>query len=53
MFYVTKILQACGLGIILINFLRKFPNLMSRKALIVGLLLFVCGWMAEKFLLKR
>ena len=53
MFYVAKILQACGMGIVLIDFLRKFPNLMSRQVLMIGLLIFAAWWITEKFLLKR
>lgn len=53
MFFVAKALQACGMGIILIDFVRKFPNLMSHKVLMIGLLIFIAGWIAEKFLLKK
>ena len=52
MYFVGKLAQAAGLTIILIDFIRKFPNLMSPKVLGVGVLLFIFGWIINKFLLK-
>lgn len=53
MFYVAKILEAAGLGIILLGFLTAFPNLMNRQLLGVAIVLFICGWLIEKYLLKN
>ena len=53
MYYIAKILQACGLAIILIGFLREFPELMSHRSLVIGLLIFIGGWMTDRFLLKK
>jgi len=53
MYYIGKILQATGLTIILIGFLQAFPELMSRQHLMVGILVFICGWLTDRYLLKR
>jgi len=53
MYYLGKILQAFGLGVILIGFIQKFPKLMSHRALLVGLLIFFCGWLVDRYLLKK
>jgi len=52
-YYIGKILQATGLTIILIGFLQAFPELMSHRQLMVGVLIFCCGWLTDKFLLRR
>ncbi|MBP9853257.1 MAG: hypothetical protein KBD53_00140 [Candidatus Omnitrophica bacterium] len=53
MYYAGKILQAMGLTIILIDYIRAFPNLMSRTILWVGIGLFTCGWLINRFLIKN
>ncbi|MCR4337804.1 MAG: hypothetical protein NUV91_08380 [Candidatus Omnitrophica bacterium] len=53
MYHFSKFLQALGLIIIAIDFLRKFPNLMSPKVLVTGILLFICGWIIQKYLLRQ
>jgi len=53
MYYVAKIIQAGGLTLILIGFLLKFPKLMNPRLFIVGLIIFLAGWISEKFLLKK
>lgn len=53
MFYLAKIIQSCGLLLVLIDFIRKFPNLMSPRILVLGILIFFTGWIIERFLLKR
>ena len=53
MFYAVRLLQACGLTIILIDFLRNFPDLMSRLVLCVGIGMFTLGWLINKFVLKQ
>lgn len=52
MFYVAKILEALGLVVIGVNFLLAFPELMNMKALLAGIILFACGWLVERFLMK-
>jgi hypothetical protein len=53
MYYIAKIVQAAGLGILLFAFLTRFPELMSYKALTAGLLTFLLGWITQRFLLKH
>lgn len=53
MYLLAKCAQAAGLTIILIDFLRNFPNLMSRTILCVGIGVFFFGWSINKFLLKK
>jgi len=53
MYYFGKFIQAAGLTIILFDYVRTFPELMSRKVLLIGILLFVFGWIINKFLLKQ
>jgi hypothetical protein len=53
MYYVAKIAQAAGLGILLYAFVVNFPDLMSYNALGLGALLFIFGWVIQKFLLRR
>ena len=53
MYYLAKIAQAAGLTVLLMGFLKNFPNLMSHNMLMLGVLLFAFGWIIENFLLKR
>ena len=52
MYYLAKIAQACGLVVILAGFLARFPNLMNTKILAMGLMIFLFGWIVQRFLLK-
>ncbi len=52
MYYLAKAFQAAGLGIITIDFIRHFPQVMNRQLLTVGILLFAIGWIIQRFLLK-
>lgn len=53
MYAVAKLAQAAGLGLIAFGFFRSFPELMDRKVLGFGIVIFVFGWIIERFLLKR
>lgn len=53
MYLAAKFIEALGLGIVLIGFLRNFPKLMNPHLLAVGVSIFFCGWMIERFLLKH
>jgi len=53
MYYIGKILQASGLTVILFGFIQAFPALMGHRQLMVGILIFSCGWLTDRFLLKR
>lgn len=52
MYYMGKIFQAAGLAIVTFDFIRNFPQVMSRQVLGVGITLFAIGWIIQKFLLK-
>lgn len=52
-YFIAKAAQVSGLIIILISFVRSFPSLMSPKILLAGILVFVFGWVIERFLLKK
>lgn len=53
MYCIAKIAQASGLTILLIGFLKDFPRLMSPKVFGIGALIFVFGWIVQRFMLRR
>ena len=53
MYYVGKLIQGLGLTIILFDYLRTFPELMSRMILVIGVAMFTFGWVLNRFLLKK
>jgi len=53
MFYLAKFFQLSAMLIVGGGFLANFPKLMSPKFLLIGLLFFACGWVIERFLLKK
>lgn len=53
MYYFAKVLQAGGLTVIVIDFFRRFPDVMNRKILAAGIGLFFCGWVIEKVMVRR
>ena len=53
MYYFAKVLQAGGLTVIVIDFFRRFPEVMNRKILAAGIGLFFCGWVIEKVMVRR
>ncbi len=53
LFYLAKTIEFIGLGVVAIGFVQRFPQLMNPKLLLAGILIFTCGWMIERFLLKR
>jgi len=53
MFYIGKLAQAAGLTILLLAFIRHFPGLMGYRELAVGSLLFLSGWIIDRFLLRK
>lgn len=52
MYKLAKCAEGTGLAVIAFDYVRNFPELMSRKVLLIGILIFVFGWMIERFLLK-
>lgn len=53
MYYFAKILQAAALSIILIDFLRNFPELMSRTVLVVCITMFTTGWLLNRYFIRQ
>ena len=53
MYYLAKVIQASGLTVIIAGYIAAFPELMSRKILTLGIVLFAFGWIVERFLLKH
>ena len=53
MYYIAKIAQATGLTVILVGFLKDFPRLMNPGIFGTGAVIFMLGWIVERFMLKR
>ena len=53
LYYLAKLLQATALTIMLIDFLRRFPSLMSREILGLGIILFIIGWLIERVVPRK
>ena len=49
MVVIVKGLQAAGLAIILIGFVQRFPQLMNPKLFLLGLGVFMMGWLINRF----
>tara|TARA_Y100001970_G_scaffold221499_1_gene272238 strand:- start:341 stop:499 length:159 start_codon:yes stop_codon:yes gene_type:complete len=52
MYYTAKALEILGIFMIAVGFVIKFPGLMDPKLLFAGGILFTCGWIIEKYILK-
>ena len=52
MYYLAKILQAAGLGLLGIGFVLKFPKLVDHTTLLIALTAFGLGWIVEKVVAK-
>ena len=53
MYWVAKSLQAAGMVIILLGFIRSYPEVMDRMALTAGIIVFASGWVIDRFVLKK
>jgi len=53
MYYVARISQAIGLAIMMIGFITTFPELINSRYLVVGLLLFLIGWLIQRYMLQE
>ena len=53
MYFVAKLIQATGLTVIMIDFLRKIPDLMSPKILGIGVLIFGIGWLMQRGVVQK
>ncbi|MBT3299485.1 MAG: hypothetical protein HN657_07170 [Candidatus Marinimicrobia bacterium] len=51
MYYLAKGLEICGMTVIGVGFIIKFPALMDPKMLLAGGIIFACGWIIEHYLL--
>ena len=53
MLFMAKLAQATGMAVVMIDFVRKFPDLMSPKILLVGVLFFGIGWLMQKMAVPK
>lgn len=53
MYYAAKFLEATGLGLLAYGFIKTFPEKLNYKVLGVSVILFACGWIIERFVLKK
>ena len=53
MYYLAKLAQAAGLGVIGIGFIADFPHMINMKVFTIGVFLFLFGWLIECYMLKR
>ena len=48
MHFIVKFIQAAGLAIILIGFIQRFPKVMNPKIFLLGLGVFMVGWLLNR-----
>jgi hypothetical protein len=53
MYWAAKFLEASGLALLAYAFVRTFPDKLNYKVFGASVLLFVCGWIMERYLLKK
>ena len=53
MYFAAKFLEAAGLGLLAYTFMKTFPEKLNYKVFAASGLLFICGWVIEKYILKR
>lgn len=53
MYYLGKILQALGLGILFIGFIVHFPKLVDYKTFALSICFFLSGWVITQYLVKK
>ncbi|MFT5169958.1 MAG: hypothetical protein ACI9E5_000703 [Candidatus Omnitrophota bacterium] len=53
MYYFSKTIQASGIILVFIEFIRQFPKLMNFKLFLAGIVIFLIGWIIEHFLLRK
>ena len=53
MYYIAKIAQATGLTIVLTGFISRFPALINMKVFWTGTMIFLSGWIIQRFMLKN
>jgi len=52
MYYIAKSLELLGLFVILVGFITSFPKLMNPYFFTYGLILFITGWVLDKYILE-
>jgi len=52
MYYIAKSFEFLGLFIMLVGFVINFPKLMNPYFFMYGLVLFIIGWIVDKYILK-
>ena len=52
LFYLAKVIQVMGLIAVVVGFVIELPRLMDPKLGGIGLLIFLMGWILERFLAK-
>ena len=52
MYWVAKIFQAAGLGVMAIWFVKYVPNLMPHNIFLLSLAFFAAGWVIQRVCLK-
>ena len=52
MYYIAKSLEFFGLLIMLAGFIINFPELINPFFFVYGLVLFLTGWVVDKYILK-
>lgn len=53
MLFMAKLAQATGMTVVMFDFVRKFPDLMSPKILGIGVLIFGIGWLMQKRVVQK
>jgi len=53
MYYVLKLIQAAGLTLVMLGFLKNLPKIMDMKMFGLGIGIFAFGWILQKTMLKR
>lgn len=46
-------MQAAGMAVILVGFVRRFPEVMSYRLFVLGVGLFTAGWLLGRSFLKK
>ena len=53
MYWVAKIFQAAGLALMILGFIRHFPNMMPPNVLLTSIVFFAVGWVIQVMVLKK
>ncbi len=53
LYWMSKIFQATGLGLMGWGFVTHYPNSMPYKLLLASILIFIIGWLIQSYILKK